>query len=272
MSATRHIQHEDLALYAMQLLDQEEHQTMQEHLAECAGCRQQLAQVTGDLATVALTAEMHSPPALAKERLMNQVAREKKVLPYRNQASTVEAPAPHAPARRSPFAAVFPYVGWAAAAAMVFVTFGEYNQSLHLRKELDQRNGQLVQLTAQADRAQQVLDLLSDRSATKVALTKTGAPEQPTGRATYLPERGALIFTASNMEPLTPFKTYELWVIPADGGNPIPAGTFTPDTKGDATVVLPKIPVGVSAKAFGVTIENAGGSQTPTMPIIMSGS
>lgn len=272
MTATGHIQHDDLALYAMQLLDGEESNPIQNHLAACNECQQQLAHITGDLAAVALTAEMHSPPALARERLMSQVTREKKVIPFRASISPAENAAPVTAQKRNPVIGMLPYIGWAAAAAMVFVTFGEYNQSLNLRKLIDQRDGQIVQLTAQADHAQQVLDLLSDSSATKVALTKTGAPPQPTGRATYQPERGALIFVASNMEPLPPFKTYELWVIPADGRNPIPAGTFSPDAKGNATVVMPKIPTGVPAKAFGVTVEDAGGSQTPTMPIIMSGS
>jgi len=73
------------------------------------------------------------------------------------------------------------------------------------------------------------------------------------------------------MQPLPPNKTYELWVIPASGA-PIPAGTFRPDASGSGSVVMPSIPQGVQAKAFGITVENAGGSQTPTMPIILSGA
>ena len=81
-----------------------------------------------------------------------------------------------------------------------------------------------------------------------------------------------LIFQANNMEPLQPAKVYELWLIPANGGNPIPAGTFHPDERGYASIIMPPLPKGVEAKAFGVTIENEGGSQTPTMPIIMVGT
>ena len=73
------------------------------------------------------------------------------------------------------------------------------------------------------------------------------------------------------MQPLPEDKTYELWVIPSSGA-PIPAGLFRPDTAGSASVVLPTIPHGVQAKAFGVTIENAGGSATPTVPIVLSGA
>ena len=61
-------------------------------------------------------------------------------------------------------------------------------------------------------------------------------------------------------------------MIPADGKAPIPAGLFRPDAAGNASVVLPPLPRGVPAKAFGVTIEKAEGSATPTAPIILVGA
>ena len=81
MSLTRHIEPEDLALFAMQLLSKDEARAVAAHVEECPDCRQQLAEVQGDLAVYAHAVDMHSPPALARERLMKQVAREKKVVP-----------------------------------------------------------------------------------------------------------------------------------------------------------------------------------------------
>ena len=40
---------------------------------------------------------------------------------------------------------------------------------------------------------------------------------------------------------------------------------------GNATVVMPPLPKGVTAKGFGVTVENDGGSKTPTAPIVLAG-
>ncbi len=283
MKVIGHIPQEDLALYAMQLLDAKEQAEMQRHIAECAECSGSLAQIAGDLAAFALTAEMHSPPAQARERLMKQISREKKVIalkPVPSEGAQSEASLgsysrqsrPSAPQKRGVIVSFVPYLGWAAAAAMLIVTISENSQRVSLQNTLEQRNGQVAALTAKADHAQQVLDMLSDDTAMHVSLTKAGAAHAPIGRATYLPEKGALLFMASNMEPLPPFKTYELWVIPADGRAPVPAGTFIPDLKGDASIVLPDIPKNVPAKAFGITIEDQGGSQTPTMPIVMSGS
>ena len=92
------------------------------------------------------------------------------------------------------------------------------------------------------------------------------------GNAIYLPDRGGLIFEASNLKPLPQDMTYELWVIPANGKPPVPAGLFRPNTLGAASVLLPQLPVDVPAKAFGVTVEKAGGSNAPTSPNLLSGT
>jgi anti-sigma-K factor RskA len=289
MSATRHIDHDDLALFAMQLLSPDESAAIELHVEHCADCRHELAELQGDLATFAHTVDMHSPPAQARERLMKQVAREKKAVPIDR------APAPElaggASAGRSTTglgsgayltegerptpnlsAKVFPWIGWAVAAGLAVAAGDLYHERDALRSTLATQSGQMARLSADAATAKQVLDAMTDRSALRVTLSATPAPPAPQGKATYVPSKGTLLFTASNLEPLPQDKTYELWLIPADGRDPIPAGTFKPDERGNASVILPPLPKGVGAKAFGVTIENDGGSQVPTMPIILAGS
>ena len=120
--------------------------------------------------------------------------------------------------------------------------------------------------------AQEVLEVLTAPKAQHVVLTAGKATPTPSARAVYLAERGGLILQASNMGALPADKAYELWVIPANGKAPIPAGLFWPDAAGSASLVLPPLPVGVEAKAFGVTIERAEGAATPTLPIILAGA
>ncbi len=135
-----------------------------------------------------------------------------------------------------------------------------------------EQNSQISQLTSDTATAQQVMETMTDPTAMRVTLTKAPATPVPQARATYIASKGTLIFLANNMQPLQPSKTYELWLIPANGSDPIPAGTFHPDQRGDASVIMPPLPKGVEAKAFGVTIENEGGAQKPTLPIIMAGA
>jgi anti-sigma-K factor RskA len=288
MNEKNHIELEDLALFAMQLLPAEETANIHEHLLECAECRQSVCEVQGDLAAFALTAEMHSPPAAARQRLFTQIARERKVVPI-EIVERAQLDDPDLPARRRTFlvegdedqtkrlvgAKVLPWIGWAGwavAAGVALTTVSFYQQRNELRSTILQQSGQIASLNAEADKGRSLIQAMTDQSAMRVTLTQTPEKPVPQGRATYVPEKGTLLFTASNMEPLQPYKTYELWIIPADGHDPIPAGTFHPDERGNASVIMPEIPKGVLAKAFGVTIEDEGGSSTPTKPVIMAGA
>jgi anti-sigma-K factor RskA len=80
-----------------------------------------------------------------------------------------------------------------------------------------------------------------------------------------------LILEASKLAQIDAGKTYELWVIPANGKAPIQAGLFHPDAAGSASEVLPQIPAGVEAQSFGISIESIGGSSAPTLPIVLAG-
>ena len=141
-----------------------------------------------------------------------------------------------------------------------------------LKATLAAQAGQVAQLSASAGVSHQVMDALTDASALRVTLTKPKSKPAPTGRATYVQNKGTLVFLASNLAPLKDDKIYELWLMPLDGSAPLPAGTFTPDAKGNASVVYARFPRAVPAKGFAVTLENEGGSQTPTLPILLAGS
>ena len=141
-----------------------------------------------------------------------------------------------------------------------------------LRGTLAAQASQIARLSSQAAKAQQVLDALTDRTALRVTLTKPKTNAAPTGRATYVASRGTLVFLANNLAPLEPNKVYQLWLMPADGSKPVPAGTFTPDARGNASIVSEHFPQPVAAKGFAVTIENEGGALSPTLPILLAGA
>jgi anti-sigma-K factor RskA len=297
MSEPRRITSEDLALFAMQLLSKEEAAEVAAYVERSAEARRELAEIQGDLAIYAHTVDMHTPPAQARERLMKQVGREKKAVPVepppvaeaagdsvridgaasqgRDDGRVMSSYLSDDEQPKRGFAGkVLPWVGWAAAAGLAVSTGNLYRERDALRSAITQQAGQIDHLTADAAAARQVLDTMTDNTAMRVTLTTKGAPPAlPQGKATYVANKGSLIFQASNLAPLQPAKTYELWLIPAAAGeNPIAAGTFHPDEHGNASVILPPLPKGVEAKAFGVTIEDEGGAATPTLPIILVGA
>jgi anti-sigma-K factor RskA len=298
MSEPRRITSEDLALFAMQLLSKEEAAEVAAYLAQSSDARRELAEIQGDLAIYAHTVDLHSPPVQVRERLMKQVAREKKAVPIdRPAVAETRAPAATVPPgtiftesgavvpsyvteeiapKRGISGKVLPWVGWALAAGLALTTGKLYYEREAIREAMQgaitAQASRVDQLTADVASARQVMDTMTDSSAMRVTLTKGKTAPAPQGKATYVASKGALIFLASNLEQLQPGKTYELWLIPAEaGGNPIPAGTFHPDERGNASVIMPPLPKGVEAKAFGVTVEDEGGAAAPTPPIILAG-
>jgi anti-sigma-K factor RskA len=263
MTTGGHIKQEDLALYAMNGASPAESAAVRLHLDQCPECRAELEKTSADLAVVAMSVDQQPLPEGARQRFMDRIA----AAPEQKPRVEVIPIASAKPTRR-----LSVWIPWSIAAvmALVAVLLGLANNSI--QHELAKDNYQIAQFAADSEHAQKVLDVLTAPDAQHVVLTAGNAAPVPTARAVYLASRGGLVLEASNMGPLPAGKTYELWVIPSNGSAPIPAGLFKPDATGSASLILPNLPVNVQAKAFGITIEQAQGSPTPTLPIILSGA
>ena len=99
----RHPNPDDLVLFAMQLLPAPDTAAITQHLLQCTDCRAELGRIQGDLANFAATSDLHSPPASARQRFVDQVAREKKIVPIAKPLAQParRRPSPH-PRRPSP--------------------------------------------------------------------------------------------------------------------------------------------------------------------------
>lgn len=282
MNTAEHISEDDLLSFALQFLPDKEMPDAVAHLSHCEACRAELGRIQGDLAAYALTAEPHSPPAYARERLLAQVAKDSKLLRARRGAAGPETATPtnqpvkvvkwDGPERmRSPF---WGWAGWAVAAVLAIGAGWQATVNRHRQTELED---QLAAMSDESGRARAALKAMTDSRAVHVGMHLASADNGAAGHApealaAYMAETGSLVFVASHLAPLQPYKTYELWLLPANGRDPIAAGIFKPDEHGNANVVMPNLPKGVPASGFGVTIEDEGGAKQPTLPIVMSGS
>jgi hypothetical protein len=261
MNAKKHISPEDLALHALGSLPEAESVLAAAHLAKCDECRLQLAEFTGDVGLIGLSLPQHPLPEGARQRFLDRIA----------QDAYSAKPAPEAKKAKViafPLGTILP---WAVAAGLAFFAYALNGKIGALNQQLHEESSKVAALKADSAQAKRVLDVLTSHSAQRVVLTASKTTPLPTGRAIYVAETGSLLFQANNLKLIAADKTYELWIIPVTG-NPIPAGLFRPDASGSASVLLPSIPAGVEAKAFGVTLEKAEGSGTPTAPILLAGA
>jgi anti-sigma-K factor RskA len=245
---------EDLALYALGSLEGDALVSLEQHLDQCAACRQELARFQGDMALLALATSGPAPPQRARQRLLKSIAREPRALRtvfMRPRWWTL------APMFASLVLAVFAIMLW--------------KENARQRDRMEALRTDAAQNQVTLEEAKHLLALLTDPSAIHVTLVAAPSKPQPEGKAIYMPRNGALVFMASNLAPLPPQKTYELWLVPMHGDKPMPAAMFTPDPRGNAMIMMPPMSPGVEAKTFAVTIEPAGGSPKPTMPMVLLG-
>ena len=177
-----HTPPEDLVLYAMELLPADQTEGVRHHASQCPSCRAELGRTYGDLTAVALTAEAASPSAAARTRLLEQVAREKKVIPSavakpamkpeaaprpladfgRGRGSTLIPEPPIVPSRRAP---AFGWTGWAVAATFAVVSGFLYMDHRALQENLAAESSEMQRLNARAAQSHELMDALTDPQA-----------------------------------------------------------------------------------------------------------
>lgn len=179
--------HDLTAAYALHALDAEEREAYEEHLAQCARCRDELAQLQESAAALAWAAEAPAPPAALRARILEEAtAGRENVVPLPLRARRVWQAA-------------------AAVAACAAVGLGIWAATLHNSLGTARAHESALQIVV--DPASHTVALQGGRG--MVAVDRNGV--------------GVLVVDRLSAAPSG--KTYEAWVIPR-GGTPQRAGTF----------------------------------------------
>jgi anti-sigma-K factor RskA len=267
---------DDLPLYAVGALTKDESKQLERHLAECEECREELQSFRAAASQIAMAVEPETPPARVRQQLLARLEGERSRLPLAEPTTAPPKPARDRGEARKPrgWDAWF-WVPAFATSCLAIVSVGLWREDRALFRELRQQEHLTADLETNQrvlEKARALIDTLTAADAQHITLAAAGAKPQPEAKAVYSSQQHSLVLLAGNLNPLPANKTYELWLLPANGSPPIPAGTFAPDAHGSATLVLSQFADGAAAKAFAVTIENEPGAVTPTMPIILSGA
>ena len=113
-------------------------------------------------------------------------------------------------------------------------------------------------VATQNDPVNQVLQAQDVREAT-VDVTGGG-----TATVAVSASKDAVVVRMKDVPPPPVGKVYQMWLIPEDGSAPVPQGLMDAEALSRPAVVK-----GISsASALGITVEPAGGSESPTMPTV----
>lgn len=245
--------------YAVDALDESERESFDRHLAVCADCRAEVAELSATAHHLSAFSDTTPPPEL-RAAVLHGITRVRPLPPLDDPATlTATAPATDRAPGPPPVVSVsgsgsggtvIPFVRrtstWlAAAAAAVAIAAGG------------------VAWGPWSDPASPMDQVVSASDATRVTSTKGSM----TAEVAYSRQLGKGAITVDGLVPAPDGKTYQLWYVGADGVARS-AGLLVADDDGRGSMVLEGDPN--DAAAVGMTVEPAGGSPSPTTaPVVV---
>lgn len=249
---------EDLALYAMGALDDRARTELEAHLRTCGECRRELEALRADLALLALSATGPQPPQRSRQRLQEAITEEQRQMPESEDA----------PALRRLYPRWLTLAPAAIAVVLAVTSLGLLLEVQRLKDTNAKMTAQLQDEIRKSGHAREILAMLEDPKAQRVTLVaaKTAPPAHV--NTIYQKDKGHILLLAHSLAPIPDDKVYQLWMLPAAGGAPMPCGTFRIDGNGNGMMLDVMEAEGVEAKGFAVTVEPVGGSKVPSSPIV----
>ena len=228
--------------YALHALSESERAAFEEHLAECAACRKEVAEMQETAARLG-SAVATEPPESLRRDVLAAIHRVRQLPPEGNQVVPMRS-------RRWPLGLTSLAAAAAAVAAIVL-------------------GAQVVQLSEEAQQAEQRLADIGSRYGAVAEMiaapdTKIMAATAGDMRATVVvsPRHHKVAFLPKHVPEPGEGKTYQLWLIGRDGAH---SAGLLPDR--DTPVVADTIR---GANVLGVTVEPEGGSKQPTTQPVMT--
>ena len=219
-ATARHAELRDLlGAFALGAVDADEATAMRAHLATCAECQAEMAQLWAAVDTLPAMIEPMTPPPALRQRIADAieaevVSRQSSVRRPDGQ-TTREKPVQHPtpdtrhPAPISIWSRAAP---WAAAAAiLLLLSAGLLIWNLRLQEQIAATVPETI------------------------ALAPTDAAPGASGEVRYDPAAQLFLLDVRDLPPLEPDQVYEVWLIGGEGA-PVPAGTFDQATDQHAII------------------------------------
>jgi anti-sigma-K factor RskA len=257
----RHIREEDLELFALGALSDDEAAAVRAHVSTCSECTPRLAEVRGRTALLALAGPQQQPRPEVREQLLAKIATER-----RGQRQ----PPLRSDEGRSPFTAWWTWVLVPASLALALICLLLSWQNRRLGEQL-----RAVRLAAQGianeeHRAEDLARTLMLPDTVTVKLAGTSQAPGAVGVVKFNQRLGVMLYAAQELPALPSGKTYQMWLVPASGA-PISAGIFKPEEIA-TRLLTAQVPPNTIPKAFAVTVEPDGGGPQPTGRQVLLGA
>lgn len=248
-----------LDAYALGALEKDGARHLEEHVADCLRCWNELNEVQQASALLALAVPLQKADPSLRERILRQAHRKGR------------------PARRAGWPLRLRSLWPAAGAALGAATVAALVLSLILRAQVNDLQGDRDQLQQQVEAAEEVIShqryvlaVLLAPDMRKVEMKAAAWAPEATGTYLWSNSRRAGAIICENLPLLEENQVYQLWLFRGEWATS--GGTLTAwKGSGQHVVELEKQPA-QPLTAVGVSVEPEGGSATPTSEFILFAS
>jgi len=273
LSDLEHVRVEELELYALGALREDEAAELKAHVAACGECAMKLAEAHGSAALLGFAVKQERPAGTIKAELMARIRvnREKEhAYAWALHVNGTELEGAKAgPADAEEISWRNPVLV-AIAVALALVSLGLSWQNRKLSAELAKERQSAGTLSEDHKEIEKLVNILVAPDTLAVKLTGMGEGASGSGAVKYNRRLGIMVYTAQ-LPALPAGKNYQMWLVPAKG-EAISEGVLRPDVRAWGNLWTAAIPAGAEAKEFLVTIESAGGVSQPTGPKVLEGT
>lgn len=251
MDIEKYINSGILELYVYGALSDEESEEVTRILRQYPEVKTEVDEIEAALRTLSAAAAPNNP-----QFLINSL---KTKLSSRTTVTQV-------PVKSSPAA----YIGWAASLLLLVGLFYMFYQNNELRQSLQALQAEKTQMETQiadargnVEKAQELLEVLRDRNILRIPLP--GQDVSPTAYATVFwdPAANVTYIDARDLPPPPRGMVYQVWSLTLEPLTPTSIGLLD-DFENDENKIFALNNTNTS-QAFGITLEPAGGSTSPTM-------
>lgn len=269
MSNGEHTRLEEIELFALGALPEDEAATVRAHVSACDECAARLAEAHGHASLLAFGVKQDRPAGTIKAELMarvraNRQSEEMNEWPSRVYAENQARGAGEGAGRLT-------WVLAAGAVALALVSLGLSWQNRRISAKLEQERKVAEASIREREQIEKLVGMLASPDTMTVKLAGMGEMANASGMVKFNAKAGMVVYEAENLPHLPADKSYQMWLVPTSGA-PISAGLLGPGGHAWGSMWMAEVPANTQAKAFAVTVEPAGGMEQPTGPKVLLGA
>ncbi len=164
----------------------------------------------------------------------------------------------------------FSYMGWAASVVLAIGLLWMYNNNRELKEEIEAASGekflleeQIANATSSLEETQRLFNALREQGISIVTLAGQDVSPSSYAKVYWNKEEKTVYVDAMGLPEPPPGMVYQVWSLKLDPLTPTSVGLLA-DFSSDSNRIFP-LSNPNDSEAFGITLEPAGGSETPTL-------